>query len=80
MFASYATVAYMIRDSDVIVELQRRIKRNGLRQTARDLEYSAPFVSDVAKGRRGLTEKMGIKLGFVIYEDPPKPPRTWGKK
>lgn len=68
----------MLYDSDVIAALRKRIEENGLRSTARDLGYSAPFVSDVANGRRGLTEEMGKKLGFVIYEEPPKPPRIWG--
>lgn len=68
----------MLADSDVLKALQNRIERNGLRFTAREIGYSAPFVSDVANGRRGLTEEMGKRLGFVIYEDPPKPPRIWG--
>lgn len=68
----------MVKDSDVIGALRDRIKRNGLRATAREIGYSAPFVSDVANARRNLTEEMGNRLGFVIYEEPPKPPRVWG--
>ena len=71
-------IAFMLNDSDVLNALRKRIEQNGLRPTAREIGYSAPFVSDVANGRRGLTEDMGNRLGFVIYEDPPKPPRVWG--
>ncbi len=80
LYATCAIVAYMILDSDVVAELQRIIKRNGLRPTAREFGYSAPYVGDVSKGRRRLTDSMADKLGFVLYEDPPKPSRVWGKK
>ena len=69
----------MLYDTHVIAALRKRIEGNGLRATARELGYSAPFVGDVAKGNRNLTESMGNKLGFVLVSTPPAviPPREW---
>lgn len=64
-------------DHDLLWILQCRIARDGLRATARDLEFSAPFVSDVAKGKRGLSVEMAKRLGFTLQEEPEKPPRVW---
>jgi hypothetical protein len=64
-------------DEEVLDVIRLRIAENGLRPTAREMGFSAPFVSDVVNGRRNLSEAVAASVGLTIVPPPPPPPRIW---
>jgi hypothetical protein len=67
----------VVTDQNVLSALRKRIVSNGLRATARDLGFSAPYIGDVRDGSRSLSEAVGVALGFMPIPPPPAPPRQW---
>ena len=57
---------------DVIEMLKRKQGKSGLRQFATELGISAPYLSDIYKGRRSPGPAVLEKLGLV-RKDPPAP-------
>jgi plasmid maintenance system antidote protein VapI len=51
-------------EQEMVAFLERLIEAWGLRATARHLDISAPFISDVIKGRRGFSSNLAVKMGF----------------
>jgi hypothetical protein len=52
------------KDKPVIARLEQMVKKEGLRGTARVLGFSAPYIGDVLKGRRGVSVGVAAKVGF----------------
>jgi len=48
----------------VRVALTEKVNEQGLRAVARELEFSAPFISRVVNGHEDLTDKLARALGF----------------
>jgi len=53
-------------DEDIRAILQKLIEKDGLRHLARQLGYSAQFVSDVARGNRAPSATFCTSLGFEL--------------
>lgn len=49
-----------------IIELRKRIDRTSLRQVARDLDISAPYLSDIMRLRRMPGPKVLKALGMEV--------------
>jgi hypothetical protein len=51
-------------ESDVIEAIRIEVSETSLRQTARRIEVSAPYLSDILRGNRGVGEKVAEAFGF----------------
>jgi plasmid maintenance system antidote protein VapI len=51
--------------NEVIKELRRRVKATNQRQAALALDMTPQFINDVLKGRRGMTEELAKRLGYI---------------
>jgi hypothetical protein len=69
----------VVPESELAYILETRAAMNGLRATARELGFSAPYISDVIKQSRGISPRLGIALG---YERMPiiKPTILWKRR
>lgn len=56
----------MKNDNEVRAELIAMWKASTLRELAKDLNVSLGYIHDVIKGRRDITEKLAVKLGYRL--------------
>lgn len=63
----------MANDRAVITKIESMVKVDGLRGTARALGFSAPYIGDVLKGRRGVSVGVAAKVGFEWLDGRWKP-------
>jgi hypothetical protein len=57
--------------------LRKRVNARGLREAARELGFSAPYLHDVLNGRRLMGEGLGDSLGFDLVPPAAPPARRW---
>jgi plasmid maintenance system antidote protein VapI len=71
-----------VNDAHVVTALKRQVKATSYRKTASELGVSFGYVQDVVKGRRRLTDRIAIALGYdlVPVETVKTPARRWTKK
>lgn len=49
---------------DVVEAIRKRTQATSLRQTARELGLSAPYLGDILLGRRAVSETVAEAFGF----------------
>ncbi len=64
-------------DAGVLMALRKRIKGLSVRKAGIAFGVSGAYMHDVLHGRRGITESLADKLGFVLIPPPKPQPRKW---
>lgn len=64
-------------DAELLKKVSQSVADRGLRQTARDLGFSAGFIGDVIKGKRDMSKRLALALGYDEIVVPVKPQRKW---
>ncbi len=65
-------------DQNLVALLHEKVEQGGLNRTARELGFSSPFLRDVLLGKRGVSARLGLALGFELIPTTPAP-RRWRK-
>lgn len=62
----------------LLAHLKRRVRDAGSQTAvARELNVSNPYLCDILKGRRAISENIAHALGFEIHYRPiPRPPKA----
>ena len=66
--------------SQITAILKGMVKRTSFRRTAAELGVTAPYISDILKRRRGLSENVARAMGFEPISSPPPPARLYTRK
>jgi len=57
--------------------LRALVTQSSLRAVGASLSVTGAYIHDVLSYRRGLSEKLGNKLGFEVVPPPAPPARLW---
>ena len=61
-------------DSQVMAALRKKVKGSSYRKAALSLRTDGAFIYQVLKGKKNLSDNLGIALGFKPIS---APPRKW---
>jgi hypothetical protein len=87
LYSAFANVAFMVNnanktynDSEVLMALRKATKGLSVRKAGATLGVSGAYIHDILHNRRGISEVIANRLGFMLIP-PPKPiARRWTRK